>query len=253
LTTEPSQTPEPTETLIPTADLTASYLESWVWVEPGQAVTAPILLYHHVSNEPKTSRYYVTVDAFKEQMQGLKAAGYQAIPVSLLVKAISEGAELPVRPLVITFDDGTEDVLLNAFPVLESLGYVGNIYLVGKYLNADGFLSTDQAQTMLDAGWEFGSHGMKHIDLLTIRDLREELAGSKAFLKKQFGKPTLTFAYPYGSASPNVISQTYQYGYLAGMGLGSSWTHSKSNLFYLSRIEVKNGITSEELRALLPY
>ena len=48
---------------------------------PAGHVTAPILLYHHVSDDGDGNRYYVTVDTFRAQMEALRDWGYTSITV----------------------------------------------------------------------------------------------------------------------------------------------------------------------------
>jgi peptidoglycan/xylan/chitin deacetylase (PgdA/CDA1 family) len=125
------------------------------------------LLYHHVSDNGDGNRYYVSVATFRAQMKALHDWGYTAITVHDLVEVLTNGGELPSRPVVITFDDGNLDIYQNAFPIMHELGFVGTAYIVASRLQWPAFLNVEQIQEMADDGWEIGSHSMTHSDLTT--------------------------------------------------------------------------------------
>ncbi len=251
-TQAPSSTPTPTSSPTPTASRTPTPsgtptatstpsqtpTATWTWVQ-GQVV-APILLYHHIADVGNSNRYYVSVENFRQQMLSLKQAGYTSITPATLVEALVYGAELPPKPVVITFDDGNLDVYTFAFPIMRELGYIGAFYIVGDRLAAEGDVGTGELAELVAAGWEIGSHGMSHADLtLDHTILRTEILQSRLLLEEQLGIPVRTLAYPFGMADAFVVDQTEDYGYSAGMGLGTFNTHTLGARFYLSRREVR--------------
>jgi hypothetical protein len=123
-TSTPTNTPLPTDTPVPTQT------PELVW-NPAGHVIAPILLYHHVSDEYAGNRYYVTTDNFRAQLQALHDWGYTSITISTLVDVLIHGGNLPPRPVVITFDDGNLDIYQNAFPIMHEMGFVGTFYICG--------------------------------------------------------------------------------------------------------------------------
>jgi len=246
-TPTPTDTPVPTDTPIPT-DTPAV-----VWNPPGHII-APILLYHHVSDAGYGSRYYVTLDDFRAQMETLRDWGYTSITVSDLVNVLINGGELPDRPVVITFDDGNINIYQNAFPIMHEMGFIGTLYIVANRLDARLFINSEQLREMANDGWEIGSHGMSHADLtLDSSSVRYEVLQSRLTLEDAIGEPVNTFAYPYGKTDEFVTNQVSEYGYHAGMGLGSSWEHTLGTLFYLSRIEIQGSYSLSIFASLLPW
>ena len=59
----------------------------------------PIILYHRIDISPINSQYYVPPEKFDEEMKLLHDWGYTTITTELLIKAITEGADLPPRPI----------------------------------------------------------------------------------------------------------------------------------------------------------
>jgi peptidoglycan/xylan/chitin deacetylase (PgdA/CDA1 family) len=248
-TPTPSQTPTPTHTSTPTITPTPT----WAWHPPGEVI-APILLYHHVDNDNPSERYNVHPDRFAEQMAALDSWGYTAITITDLIKAITEGGELPPRPVVITFDDGHLSVYENAFPVMQEHGFPGVAYIVATWLKADGFMGVKELKEMMEAGWEVGSHSSTHTDISKDTSLiNYEVLQSKKILEEALSTPIHTFAYPFGAFKQLIGDRVYRYGYIGGMGLGRGWTHSKNTLYYLQRIEVQGSYDMETFASLLPW
>jgi len=263
LTSVPPTPVPPTDTPVPTPTPTITMTPTPVWVLQSGAITCPILLYHRVAEPPSPNssdaRYYIPPADFQWQMQALEDWGYTTIPVSLLVEAILKGAPLPPRPVVISFDDGDESVYANAYPIMQAYGFAGVLYLVLAYMESgsQGYMDAGQIQTMIASGWEIGSHSMTHPHLDEVHDqVYFEEAQSKTQLESTFGVSVNTFAYPYGAIDEFVVDKTAEYGYKAAVGLwnpGAKYVNSLGTLFYLSRIEVRNGTDLQAFAALLPW
>lgn len=257
LTPVPTHTasPTPTDTATPTPTETPTPLPSPTWATAGPGeVTAPILLYHHIGESSVDSRYYVSAQVFQQQMAKLKALGYETLTAANLAKVIMQGGRLPARPVVVTFDDGDLDVYENAFPILKELGFVATMYVVSNYMNQPNFISSAQLKELAEAGWEIGSHSSNHTDLTLNHDLfYHEMIQSRLDIESAVGVEVSTFAYPYGRIDPDVLAKTFDYGYLAGMGLGTMVTHSPNTIYYLSRQEVQSTYSMDKFSTLLPW
>ncbi|HGN1704482.1 TPA: polysaccharide deacetylase family protein [Providencia rettgeri] len=83
----------------------------------------PILTYHHIlkDGENKLFRHTSTttsLEAFSEQMNYLKQAGYQTLSLEDVANYLNKSANLPGKAVVLTFDDGLKSVYRYALPVL---------------------------------------------------------------------------------------------------------------------------------------
>ena len=252
ITPPPTENPTQTFTPIPSQTPTPTYTPSftptptWVYNEPGQVV-APVLLYHHIRGESSNTRYSVSIPDFRAQMQTLYDNGYTAITMSMLLDALIFGRDLPPKPVVITFDDGHQSVYDNAFPIMQDFGFPGVFYIVANRINgAQDFVDVDELRTMIDAGWEIGSHSYTHPDLTKNRaNAAYEVGQSKVDLQNALGVEVTSFAYPYGAVDSFVAQQVSQAGYRAGIGLGLSITHTWNSIFYLHRIEIHGDFSLE--------
>ncbi|MGC2404026.1 MAG: polysaccharide deacetylase family protein [Acidobacteriaceae bacterium] len=109
-----------------------------------------ILVYHRVA-ESNVDPWALGVSPanFRQQLQVLKTI---ANPVSLndLVRAKSD-ADLPPRPVCITFDDGYADNLLSAKPALEQYRVPATVFITPGYLGVPENLWWDElAKLILD-------------------------------------------------------------------------------------------------------
>jgi len=247
-------TPSSTPTNTPTSTVTTTPTPTWV-VQGPDTVTVPILLYHRIGQSPIDSQYYMPPDKFEQQMKLLHDWEYTVIPVELLVDAINESAELPPRPVLITFDDGDISVYTTAFPILQKYGLTGVVYIVGNYMGTEGYMSADQIKELMAAGWEVGSHSRSHRDLTRLEPAvqRAEIVEAREFLQEATGSPVLTFAYPFGIMNSGVGSYVHFAGYIAAMGLGFTPNQGKSNLFWLQRRDIQGSYDIKQFASYLPW
>jgi len=240
----PSPSPSPQEpSPTPTEISTASTGE----------INVPILLYHQISGETSTNRYQVSSPDFQSQMEALQDMGFQTISLSQFLDALLNGTSLPENAIIITFDDGHMSVYENAFPTMDELGFSGILYIVANRINdIPDFMNVSILQEMIRAGWEVGSHSYTHADLTDNHSLAfQEIARSKTDLENALQVEIQSFAYPFGAFDTYTGQKVQQYGYQAGMGLGTFQNHTINTLFYLSRIEIYGDMSLEDFKQIL--
>ena len=243
----PTKTPAPTNTPLNTLTPTG---ESTIF-GPGE-VNIPVLLYHHVLLENiNNSRYAVDLKQFKAELGYLSDQGYQTITVAQLVEAVNVGRPLPDKPIVITFDDGNQDVYENAFPAMQALDFTATVYLIAAETGFRGRLKKEMIQEMADAGWEYGSHSMTHADLRNTRNEIEEVCTSRTRLIEELGVEIQTFAYPFGVTNDRIKQLVRDCGYTSGAGLGIWITQSPVGIYYFNRREVVGNSSLDDFAKLL--
>jgi peptidoglycan/xylan/chitin deacetylase (PgdA/CDA1 family) len=219
------------------------------------SATVPILLYHSIPDQGfPGNRYEVPAVHFEQQMRRLREWGYETISIQQLVQSLYTGGSLPRRPVVISFDDGYQDVLDNAYPIMKRFGFTGTVYIVANRLDSNGFLNKEALKYLLEEGWEVGSHGMTHTELTQNHNLvRREILQSRLDLNNALDIKVFSFAYPFGSLDAYISSKVYDYGYRAGVGVGTLVDHSAGVVYNLSRREVQGNASLEDFSALLPW
>jgi len=180
--------------------------------------------------------------------------GYHTISVEKLAIAILVGAELPLNPIVLTFDDGNENTFTTAFPIMQEYDFTGTAYVVYNYVGADNFMNPEQIRALYDAGWEIGSHSISHADLTKRQDRQEdEIIESRQKLQILLNVPISSFAYPYGAYDEFSIYYMNFSGYLAAVGLGADMHQGPGNLYYLYRREIKATYDLKTFAQFLPW
>ena len=162
---------------------------------------------------------------------------------------------LPQKPIILTFDDGSQSVYSTALPIMQKYDFTGTVYLVNNYVGAANFLNVDDVRALYEAGWEVGSHSITHTDLtLPSVDQEKEIIESRLRLQRQLDDiPVLTFAYPYGAYTVDSVEIARFAGYIGAVGLGSSMKQGNKNLFYFYRREIKGTYDLQTFASFLPW
>lgn len=113
------------------------------WVHDRGRRALLILAYHRVMPLPDPAAYpfdleliSATPENFDFQM-GYLRKHFNPVPLSAVVDSFVGGAELPERPVVVTFDDGYDDNLHFAGPILRRHGIVPTIFLSTDYVGTN--------------------------------------------------------------------------------------------------------------------
>lgn len=128
------------------------YTQDLLVDEDSYAAEVPILMYHHLSDDGDGD-VNIRVDNFRAHMQALKDAGYQTVSPEELYAYVNEGAPLPEKPILITFDDGYESNYELAYPILRELDMKATIFAIGVSVGKDTYKDTDNAMTP-HFGWD---------------------------------------------------------------------------------------------------
>ena len=171
---------------------------------PATRLLVPIFMYHHVSNQPTTDAldYSLTVTTtdFNAQLTWLQQQGYQTITLTELFDALYFGKALPAHPMILTFDDGYEDMYTDALPTLLAHHYRGVFFIITGMIGGH-YLTWDQIRVLERYGMQIGSHTIHHINVgqpPAWTTTQKELVVSQATLQFQLGQPIQFFCYPTG-------------------------------------------------------
>jgi peptidoglycan/xylan/chitin deacetylase (PgdA/CDA1 family) len=184
-----------------------------------------ILMYHRVA-EPvdgfPTPTWNVPPGLFAAQLTGLLDLGWKPVPLREALESHLQGKSLPRKTFVVTFDDGYQNNLTEALPILELLGVPATIFLATAYLDSDRPFPSDDWQSAGDPGvprvtWkplttdqchelaasgliELAAHTHTHADFRGRPDeFIADLCLCRASLRQHFGIEQPTFAFPYGT------------------------------------------------------
>lgn len=211
----------------------------------------PILMYHQVAEIPLAQDprgLAVSPSRFEQQMNYLYENGFHCITLYDVVRNNRDGWKLPSRPIVITFDDGYQNVLTNASPILNKYGFTATIFLVANQLGTESnwwgqdgafsgqLLKREEILEMIHAGFTMGSHSMNHrfLDELDEKLALDEIKQSKEFLEGQLDTSIDFFSYPFSRKNAKTEKLVEQSGYLAACaGYSGRW-----GIFNLWRVPI---------------
>jgi peptidoglycan/xylan/chitin deacetylase (PgdA/CDA1 family) len=214
----------------------------------------PILVYHQIAEAPpKGSPFrslYVAPDAFARQMSFLRLLGYTGLSMGDLLPYLN--GEKEGRVVGITFDDGYQNNIVNALPVLKKQGFSSTCYavsgLLGQTNSWDKHLGIAQAPLMTEAevlqwvagGQELGSHTHQHLDLLGADDAtcRADIARGKTSLEAVAGRSVDHFCFPYGRFEPKHAVMAGEAGFKTATTTQRSRCHAQTDLLQLPRVPV---------------
>src|SRR6201996_7745044 len=198
----------------------------------------PILEYHDLGKPPEGEPYpelFVGRDDFAKQMDWLEERGYQAVTLEQVQEAWYHDGTLPPKPIVLSFDDGYRPQFTFALPTLRKHGWAGVLNL--KAEGSDLYESNVKA--MIAAGWELAAHTIHHLDLTELgpEELKEEVAGSRKILQREYGVPVDNFCYPAGQFDETVVKAVEEAGY-TGATTEISGFAEKDAPYELARLEI---------------
>lgn len=179
--------------------------------ESGAHQRIPALEYHNVNYADDVNNI-MTPEWFQEQMQWLGENGYHGISADELHAYAREGASMPEKSVILTFDLGrcTSEVVDVIAPTLQAFGLHGIIYILADLTDNPFSIYSDEQKVWwqryrewYDAGViSFGSHSITHRSFYKLD--REtalwELTESKRLIEEGLGVPIHTYAYAYEAA-----------------------------------------------------
>ncbi|MBI3952201.1 MAG: polysaccharide deacetylase family protein [Acidobacteria bacterium] len=211
-------------------------------------------MYHQVTPRPIPAfrKYAVTPNAFAAQMNWLAWAGYVPIRLDALLDYRQGRGTLPSRPIVITFDDGFQDCIGHAVPILQAHGFTAIFFLVAGFVGKTSrwilpdrgiefpLIDWPAARRLVATGFQCGSHTMNHPHLadLSTPTCRYELLESRHILEDNLGCEVRHLAYPHGSFSKKVQALAAEMGYRSACSVRIGLSMPDDDLLALHRIPV---------------
>jgi peptidoglycan/xylan/chitin deacetylase (PgdA/CDA1 family) len=170
----------------------------------------PILMYHSVSHDTDTAahpyfRLVTTPAKFRDQMAWLHERGFQVIGLTRALDILAQGVEAESRWVVLTFDDGLQDFLLNAWPILAHYRFTASMFLPTGHIGNSRrsfkgrpCLTWNEVRELHQYGISFGAHTVSHpvLHRLPWREVAREITVSRSQIEQELQEDVTTFAYP---------------------------------------------------------
>lgn len=190
----------------------------------------PILMYHQIDAPPPKGTplrgLIVAPSSFAWQMRMLRLLGYRGLSMRDLEPYLS--GEKAGNVVGVTFDDGFQNNLTHALPVLKRHGFTATCYGVSGLIGGtnrwdEGKVAEKPLMTLADwrawhgSGMDIGSHTRVHAKLTELPPdaARDQIAQSKQELEQAIGCEVRHFCYPYGCFGPEHAQMACEAGYVS--------------------------------------
>jgi len=215
----------------------------------------PILTYHIVTRRENDYGYSVSEREFTEHLEFLSRNGFRTVSISEYFAFLSNtGRNVPLKSVLITFDDGHESDFQLALAILKRFSFTATCFVTTDWIGKPGYMSADQLKLMEEEGMSIESHCKTHSFLSSLDPGQAslELHASKATLERILGKTVNFVSFPGGRYNKMVIERALQAGY---SGLFSSEPFGFKALdfssFLAGRSMVKKGTGLKRLQELI--
>jgi peptidoglycan/xylan/chitin deacetylase (PgdA/CDA1 family) len=210
----------------------------------------PLVLCYHAISSSWPHELSVAPSSLARQLRFVLARGFP--PASL-----EETVQNPRRKLLhVTFDDAYASVL-NAVPVLDSLGAPATVFVCASHASEGGVvdpryldheaqahpeklrsLRWDELRELAARGHEIGSHSLTHRRLTEAGDdeLGRELRDSRELIESELGRRCRYLSYPHADQDARVRAAARQAGYEAAFV--TLWPIRGSDRYALPRVAV---------------
>jgi peptidoglycan/xylan/chitin deacetylase (PgdA/CDA1 family) len=214
------------------------------YASPSATFRVPILLYHYVEyvqNKSDKLRMQLNVDpnVLDSQIQTLQNAGYTFMTAKQLGDVLDGKAKMPVKPILLTFDDGHWDFETDVLPILEKYHVHATAYIITGFLGGSDFMTPYQLETVIKSGLvDVGAHTVHHLSLkgLPYTTVKYEIDQSKETLENVYHVNAVSFSYPNGSFDLQSVQLVKEAGFTTAVSTVPGIYQNQINRFFLYRL-----------------
>lgn len=244
----PSQIPTEATPIVPT-----------VTPSPRATGHVPVLMYHYIrtvtdANDKLGFQLSVTPEVFDKQMAYIKEQGFTTITPEDLYQYVNNSIALPIKPVLLTFDDGYEDFYLEGKKILDKYGLKATIFVPSHKVETPSYLKWYQlAELAKSPNITIASHTKTHAQLTALSgaQITDEIASGRQTLSARLGVAVDYFAYPYGAFNASVVNAVKQAGFKAAFSTIAGSSHSTRDVYSLKRLNVNGGYDFATFTSLL--
>lgn len=216
--------------------------------EPAEILSrpqVPVLCYHRLrdyraSDGASMRTYIVPSSVFRQQIKMLADSGYHSITPDQYYAYLTSGTPLPDKPVMISFDDTSEEQFTVGAAELDKYGFKGVFFIMTISIGRPNYMSSEQIKSLADNGHTIASHTTDHHNVKKYagEDWDFQLVKPKSRLEAITGKPVEYFAYPFGEWNEAAIPELKKRHYKAAFQLSSKKRDSAEPLYAIRRMIV---------------
>jgi peptidoglycan/xylan/chitin deacetylase (PgdA/CDA1 family) len=191
------------------------------------------LCYHKLSEAFLFEGTWMTRRRFVDQVDDLIDRGYRFVDEDTFIRTLIDPAARDCKDILLTFDDGYEELHDVYVEHLEPRGIPVLVFLVTDYVGRPNawdlslgrrparHMGWDQVRALTERGVAFGSHGASHSDLTRLDEnaLDDDIRRSHDAIARHGGRPARSFSYPFGRYNHRVRAAVRDAGFEAAFSL----------------------------------
>jgi len=204
-------------------------------------IEIPVLLYHVVKPNPDpTNPWQFSLAEFEKHMAYLKENGYRTLTMKQYFNILDGKAAMPNKPILLTFDDNSNDFYPYVYPILQKYGMKATQFTVSDWVDGSWNMTSSEILTVMENGIDIQNHSVTHPFLASLskEEQYSEINNATIELKELTGKTTNAFAYPYGNYNEETISVLQELGFKGAFKVGGGISTDQSDRFEIPRIMI---------------
>lgn len=244
-----------------------------------EAIKLPVIMYHHLTeNSKRAGKYTLTAEQFREDMDYLKEKGYETVDTKMLIDYTQGKADLPQKPIMITFDDGFESFYVLGKPILEDTEMKASVFVIGyladeytrlndhninySYLTWNEISELDKSPFIEVQCHTYNLHnnvkgkrkGISQLKGESVQNYEKEITDDLKTMQKKLKENSdiicRAIAYPYGVYSKSTADVMKKFGFKLSFTceerINTVIKGDGSTLYNLGRYNRPSGISSED-------
>ena len=213
-------------------------------------------MYHSVGNS--NWEFSITPEVFEKQIKYLFEKKYKFITTKDLLDIIFGKVKIYGKAALLTFDDGYEDFIFNALPVIKKYKAKAVIFIHTSrssmsLKNSIPLIGLSQIKEIERQGVEISSHSHSHSNLkkLSVSELENDIQTSTQIIEKEISKKPEVFAYPFGLFTDQTIEILKNNGYKMAFTTDRGMVKMGSDSFRIKRFGISKDTSFIEFKARL--
>jgi peptidoglycan/xylan/chitin deacetylase (PgdA/CDA1 family) len=232
-----------------------------------------VLSYHNIA--PKGNIYSRTAETFEADLVYLLKNGFNIVSPTLLMSYFDGKAELPVNPIIITFDDGYVGVFDEAYPILKKYEIAALFFVLTSRVGVFRDFVTWEQLSELQSSRIFSIESHTHNSHFYVSEadglhaaltskiplpdgtleshlayrnrVREDLSKSKELIETKINKKVHFLSVPFGSANKEVNDIALELGFKSTFNSDGGLNSLPLKALNIKRITVKRDDKIEDI------
>ena len=194
---------------------------------------------YHRFEENKYPSTNIKIEDFKKHLEIIENEDIYFInPKNFKIELLENKNK---RKILLTIDDGFLSFYENAWPILKKKQIPFILFVSTREVGSSGYMNWEQIKTLAKENFvEIGNHSHTHEYLIDedAKTIKDDISTSIKIFKKQLGRNSDFFSYPFGEYSLEFKEIIKSFGFKFAFGQHSGVMDDTKDLFELPRFPI---------------